>query len=122
VPGTYCPIEIHTVELSKYNGTKRSVLAPATWNNGAIGLRMLTSTLKKSCESCSLDSLFLKATSELREIQEITEEKEMYDSREKAILDYASNLVDAREEGQAIGLDKGQAIGRIQLLQDFLSR
>jgi len=63
---------------------------------------------------------FLQATSELREICEITEEKEMYDSREKAILDYESNLIDAREEGreegEAIGIEKG----RIQLLQELL--
>ncbi len=52
----------------------------------------------------------------------------MYDSREKAILDYESNLIDAREEGreegEAIGKEKGEAIGmekgRIQLLQELL--
>ncbi len=50
---------------------------------------------------------FLRATSELSEIQEITEEKAMYDSREKAILDIESNLIDAREEGFGIGLKQG---------------
>ena len=40
----------------------------------------------------------------------------MCDSREKAILDYESNLIDAREEGEAIGIKKG----RIQLLQELL--
>jgi hypothetical protein len=44
----------------------------------------------------------------------------MYDSREKAILDCESNLIDAREEGRkenaAIGMEKG----RIQLLQELL--
>ena len=44
----------------------------------------------------------------------------MYDSREKAILDYESILIDAREEGETIGLEKGQAIGRIQLIQELL--
>ena len=64
----------------------------------------------------------------------------MYDSREKAILDYESNLIDAREEGEAVGIEKGEAIGmekgeaigmekgeaigiekgRIQLLQELL--
>ena len=48
----------------------------------------------------------------------------MYDSREKAILDYQSGLIDAREEGELIGLEKGleqgQAIGRIRLLQELL--
>ncbi len=44
----------------------------------------------------------------------------MYDSLEKAILDYESNLIDAREEGreegEAIGIEKG----RIQLLRELL--
>ena len=48
----------------------------------------------------------------------------MYDSREKAILDYESNLFDAREEGREEGLEQGEAIGiekgRIQLLQELL--
>ncbi len=44
----------------------------------------------------------------------------MYDSREKAILDYESNLIDAREEGRQEGREEGRAIGRIQLLQDLL--
>ena len=35
----------------------------------------------------------------------------MYDSREKAILDYESSLIDARQEGEAIGIEKGEAIG-----------
>ena len=71
---------------------------------------------------------FLRATKELGDIQTITEEKAMYDSREKAILDYESNLIDAREEGREEGRDEGreegEAIGmekgRIQLLQELL--
>ncbi len=59
---------------------------------------------------------FLRATQELGDIQTITEEKAMYDSREKAILDYESGLIDARQEGEAIGIEKG----RIQLLQELL--
>jgi hypothetical protein len=63
---------------------------------------------------------FLQATSELSDIQAITEEKEMYDSREKALLDYESNLIDARQEGRQEGELIGMEIGRIQLLQELL--
>jgi flagellar biosynthesis/type III secretory pathway protein FliH len=79
---------------------------------------------------------FLRATKELGDIQTITEEKAMYDSREKAILDYESNLNEARElgreqgleegreKGREEGLEQGEAIGiekgRIQLLQELL--
>ncbi len=56
----------------------------------------------------------------------------MYDLREKAILDYESSLIDARQEGEAIGIEKGEAIGiekgeaigiekgRILLLQELI--
>ena len=44
----------------------------------------------------------------------------MYDSREKAILDYESNLIDAREEGREEGKAIGIEKGRIQLLQELL--
>jgi hypothetical protein len=44
----------------------------------------------------------------------------VYDSREKAILDYESNLNDARQEGETVGIEKGESIGRIQLLQELL--
>jgi flagellar biosynthesis/type III secretory pathway protein FliH len=75
---------------------------------------------------------FLQATRELSGIQAITEEKEMYDSREKALLDYESNLIDARQEGRQEGHQEGHQegrqegeligmeIGRIQLLQELL--
>ena len=71
---------------------------------------------------------FLQATRELSAIQEITEEKAMYDSREKAVLDIESNLIDAREEGIERGIEKGiergktlgELLGKIRLLQELL--
>jgi len=53
-------------------------------------------------------------------IQEITEEKAMYDSREKAVLDIESNLIDAREEGIEKGRSEGEWIGKLRLLQELL--
>jgi hypothetical protein len=40
---------------------------------------------------------FLRATGDLNAIREITEEKQMYDAREKASLDIQSYLIDARQ-------------------------
>ena len=54
---------------------------------------------------------FLRATGELNAIREITEEKQMYDAREKASLDIQSNLIDARQEGREEGRRKGIEIG-----------
>ena len=55
---------------------------------------------------------FLRATGELNAIREITEEKQMYDAREKASLDIQSNLIDARQEGRQEGRQVGRQEGR----------
>jgi predicted transposase/invertase (TIGR01784 family) len=118
-------IEIHMVELSKYNGTLGTIPPQSSV------LEQWCYWIKHSGEHTAeelrelLPGLaFLRATKELGDIQTITEEKAMYDSREKAILDYESNLFDAREEGREEGLEQGEAIGiekgRIQLLQELL--
>ena len=48
----------------------------------------------------------------------------MYDSREKATLDYESNLIDARQEGRQEGreerLANGEAIGRVKTYQELI--
>ena len=54
---------------------------------------------------------FLRATVELNAIREITEEKRMYDAREKASLDIQSNLIDAKKEGRQEGRQEGIEIG-----------
>ena len=41
----------------------------------------------------------------------------MYDSREKAVRDLESGLIDAREEGFQIGIEKGIEKGEIRLIQ-----
>jgi len=67
---------------------------------------------------------FLRATVELNAIREITEEKQMYDAREKASLDIQSNLIDARQEGRQEGrregFQVGEAIGRVKTYQELL--
>lgn len=70
---------------------------------------------------------FWQATRELNAIRKLTEEKQMYDSREKAALDLESGLIDAKEEGIELGLVKGREEGReegevklIRTLQEIL--
>jgi flagellar biosynthesis/type III secretory pathway protein FliH len=47
-------------------------------------------------------------------IREITEEKQMYDAREKASLDIQSNLIDARQEGRQEGIEIGEQRGKLK--------
>ena len=57
---------------------------------------------------------FLWATGELNAIREITEEKQIYDAREKASLDIQSNLIDARQEGRQEGIEIGEQRGKLK--------
>jgi predicted transposase/invertase (TIGR01784 family) len=98
-------IEIHTVELSKYNSVD---LEKAT------GLEQWCYWMKNA-EKHSAEELrsllpnvaLSRATDELIEIKQITEEKEMYDSREKAIRDQESHLIESLSKGRKQGLKKG---------------
>ena len=94
-------IEIHTVELAKYNGGLGEIRGAsfleqwAYWIRGEHTFEVLRELLP------GLE--FLRATDEPNAIREITKEKQMYDAREKANLDIESNLIDARQEGESVG-------------------
>lgn len=121
-------IEIHTVELSKYNGTQVDVRDADVLDQWCYWIKNADKHTEEELRELLPGLAFLRATEELKEIQEITEEKAMYDSREKAILDYESGLIDARQEGRKEGRQEGrqegrkegEVIGRIQLLQELL--
>jgi predicted transposase/invertase (TIGR01784 family) len=104
----------HTVELAKYNEGPREV-------HDASLLEQWAYWIKNSSEH-TVDELrellpgleFLRATGELDAIREITEEKQMYDAREKASLDIQSNLIDARQEGRQEGIEIGEQRGKLK--------
>ena len=114
-------IEIHIVELSKYNGTI-GIVSPqsSVLEQWCYWIKYSSEHTAEELRELLPGLAFLRATKELGDIQTITEEKAMYDSREKAILDYESNLIDAREEGREEGEAIGMEKGRIQLLQELL--
>jgi len=70
--------------------------------------------------------LFIKAVRELVMLSQTDIERERYESRRKAQLDYNSGLKGARLEGKAEGLSegltKGNKIGAIQLCERLLRR
>jgi predicted transposase/invertase (TIGR01784 family) len=121
-------IEIHTIELSKYNGIGRDLLNADLLEQWCYWIKNADDHTPEELSEMLPGLAFLRATSELQAIQEKTEEKEMYDSREKALMDYEANLIDARKEerekAEALGIEKGEANGmvkgRIQLLQELL--
>jgi len=96
-------IEIHTVELAKYNAGSSEVQGASVLEQWAYWIKNANEHTVKELRELLPGLKFLRATVELNAIREITEEKQMYDAREKASLDIQSNLIDARREGEAIG-------------------
>jgi predicted transposase/invertase (TIGR01784 family) len=110
-------IEIHTVELSKYNGSVETVQHASPLEQWCYWIKNSNDHTLDELRSLLPDLAFLRATNELKAIQEIAEERTMYDTREKAIRDHDSNLIDARREGKLEGEIQGEIKGEIRLIR-----
>ena len=113
-------IEIHTVELAKYNGARNAVRGASVLEQWAYWIKNANEHTVEELSELLPGLEFLRATVELDAIREITEEKQMYDAREKASLDIQSNLMDARQEGIEIGEQRGKLTGSAQVYEGLL--
>ena len=107
-------IEIHTVELAKYNGGSSDVSNASVLEQWAYWIKKSSEHTVEELRELLPGLEFLRATVELNAIREITEEKQMYDAREKASLDIQSNLMDARQEGRQEGIEIGEQRGKLK--------
>jgi len=112
-------IEIHTVELAKYNGALSDVRSASVLEQWAYWIKNSSEHTVEELQELLPGLEFLRATGELNAIREITEEKQMYDAREKASLDIQSNLIDARQEGIEIGELRGEQRGKLKATIQF---
>jgi len=113
-------IEIHTVELAKYNGDRTGVRTASVLEQWSYWIKNASEHTMEELRDLLPGLEFLRATGELNAIREITEEKQMYDAREKASLDIQSNLIDARQEGRQQGREEGESVGRVKAYQELL--
>lgn len=114
-------------ELSKYNGDKIALATASVLEQWCYWIKHSHEHTEEELRALLPELEFLQATRELTEINQVTVEKHMYDSREKAALDFESGLMDAREEGISLGIEKGRDLGRqegeiklIRTLQELL--
>jgi len=113
-------IEVHTVELTKYNLQESTIYQASKLEQWAF--------LLLRAQNYSADDLrrllpgieFETAINTIEIISEKTEDKHMYDQREKAQRDYEWALSGAREEGLEKGLEKGKLAGKVQMLEELL--
>jgi predicted transposase/invertase (TIGR01784 family) len=110
-------IEIHTVELAKYNGVGATLAEASVLEQWCYWIKHSHDHTVEELRELLPGLPFLHATRELREIQEVNEERQMYDSREKGRLDWQSSLLDARAEGRDEGREEGREEGEIKLIR-----
>ena len=101
--GWFWRIRSRFTRWNKYNGGASEVRAASVLEQWAYWIKNAGEHTVEELRELLPGLEFLQATGELNAIGEITKEKQMYDAREKASLDIQSNLMDARQEGEAIG-------------------
>ncbi len=118
-------IEVHTVELTKYNLGDVESLSQAT----AIERWVFFFLFADQYEPARLRELlpdreFQQAVSVIEAIASKTEDRAMYDQRAKAQHDYLSAIEGARQEGLEAGREEGREegllAGKIQVIQQLL--
>jgi predicted transposase/invertase (TIGR01784 family) len=113
-------MEFHILELPKF--TKSAVdlgTGLDTWlyflrHAEKMDIAALPATLKQP--------LLLRAVEELKMLSQTDLERERYESRRRAQLDYNTGLKVARMEGREEGLTAGEKIGMIHLCERLLNR
>ncbi|MEZ6114753.1 MAG: PD-(D/E)XK nuclease family transposase [Pirellulaceae bacterium] len=107
-------IEVHTVELTKYALDESTIASASKLDQWAFfllfGHQYDAGELRRLLPGVEFD----QAIETLAIISAKTEDREMYDQREKAQRDYEWALSGAREEGLEMGLAKGREAGRVE--------
>ena len=116
--------EVNTVELSKYNLAVSVISASPTIEQWAFFLLHAHSYEAGELRGLLPAIPFQQAIDVIETIAQKSEDRTMYDQREKAQRDYDWAISSARQEGVEQGIEKGveqgSLAGRIQMLQILL--
>ena len=113
-------IEVHTVEMSKYNLSEETIAEASNLEKWVFLLLRAqdydAATLKRLLPGIEFET----AIETIEVISAKTEDKLMYDQREKAQRDFEWAIAGARDEGREEGREEGKLEGQIQLIQELL--
>jgi predicted transposase/invertase (TIGR01784 family) len=109
-------IEVHTVELTKYNLNEETISEATTIEQWAFFFLFAHRYEPERLRELLPGVEFQRAITAIEAIAAKTEDRAMYDQREKAQRDYQWALDGARREGR----QEGSLAGKIQLLQQLL--
>ena len=126
-------LEIHTLELGWYNLQESELATASLLDRWLYWLLHADQYDAQTLGSLFSQPEFQKATDSIDRIAKKTEDKAMYDTREKAIRDQQWILnaarregleegeIKGREEGEIKGREEGELFGKIRMLQNLLS-
>lgn len=112
-------LQIHTIELPKYNYQGLPLAAAAPLVQWAFFLDRAGGLEALELKHLLPGSEYAKATEVMETIARTPQERQLYESRRKAEMDYRAGLDEAlalglekgREEGERYGLEKGERLG-----------
>lgn len=117
-------IEVHTIELTKYNLSEETISEATSIEQWAFFFLFADRYEPERLRKLLPGVEFQRAITVIEAIAAKTEDRVMYDQREKAQRDYQWALDGARQEGRQEGreegLEVGSLAGKIQLLQQLL--
>ncbi len=116
-------IEIHTLELAKYNLSEATIRQASHIEKWAFLLMRAQDYSAEQLKELLPEVEFSGAIDTIQVISAKKEDRQMYDQRSKAQRDYDWGLASAREEGLEEGREEGREegilIGKIQLLHQL---
>jgi predicted transposase/invertase (TIGR01784 family) len=105
-------IEVHTVELAKYNLDEATISTAQAIEQWAFFLLRADRYDASRLRELLPGEAFQRAITAIETLAAKTEDRQMYDQREKALRDHQWMLDGAREQGREEGLEKGREQGR----------
>jgi predicted transposase/invertase (TIGR01784 family) len=113
-------IEVHTVELPKYNLNEATIGQASKIEQWVFFLLFADQYEAEQLRELLPDVEFQQAITVIESIAAKTEDRVMYDQRKKAQLDHDWELRGALQQGLEQGLEQGSLAGGIRVLQQLV--
>lgn len=112
-------LQVHLLELPKYAPPSHNAVITEPLAKWAYFFRRASESTPEELYQRLADPVFAEATGVLEMIAKSPEERRYYEARLKMQRDEQARLEAARDQGIAEGEARGQAIGRVRLLQQL---
>ena len=113
-------LQIHTLELGRYNLTESELKTASAEDCWLYWFLYADQYGPEELLKLFPEEAFQTATRAIIQIAEKTEDKAMYDAREKANRDFQTAISSAHQEGEVKGRQEGTLIGRVETFQELL--